>query len=292
MRGSFLKKQVELTRIFHTERAEKITVQTILHLRSVKTLGLIKTTGVVTKTVKYGETSLIVTIVTNDMGRISAIANNVRTNKSGMMAGLQLFAYSEFVMYKSKSKTGLYRLNELTVLESFSDIRESLEKLAYASYFSEVVNRTTAEDDADGEVLPLLLNVLYVLDRDLQGSEKIKTVFEWRLSAVAGYAPQLGACSSCRAENAEFLLLISGCSVCEKCAEGREDAVRISPLMCKIINFICGADGKKIFSFDAPEDSIKYLSRISELYIEAQFEQKFPTLDYLKKVTALEDNAT
>ncbi len=247
-------------------------------------MGLIKTAGVVTKTVKYGETSLIATLITADLGRISVMANNVRTNRSGFKAGLQLFSYSEFVVYKSKSKNGLYRLNELTLKESFSDIRASLEKLAYASYFAETVNKTTAEAAADSEILPFLLNILYVLNGGLQPSEKIKTVFEWRIAALAGYAPRLDSCANCGAEDGCYIFPVAGGVLCEKCAAEEKGGIRISELMKKTINYICRADGKKIFSFEVPENVISYLSRVSELYIESQFETAFPTLEFLKKV--------
>jgi len=156
-------------------------------------LGLLKTTGIVTKTRKYSETSLIATIITKDFGRISAIANNVRTSKSRMLMGLQLFAYSEIVVYESRSKTGLYKLNEMTVLESFGGIRNSLEKLAYASYFAEVTNAAVPEGDPEEEILQLFLNTLFALDRDLCHFEKIKAVFEWRIAAISGYEPRVEA---------------------------------------------------------------------------------------------------
>ena len=58
-------------------------------------LGLIKTSGIVTKTTKYGDSSLIVTLLTKDFGKISAIANGARTKKSQLIGGLQLFAFSD-----------------------------------------------------------------------------------------------------------------------------------------------------------------------------------------------------
>ena len=149
-------------------------------------MGLSKTEGIVTKTTKYSETSLIVTVITRDYGKISAIANNVRSSKSHMLMGLQLFSFSEIVFYESRSKTGLYKLNEMSVIESFGNIRTDLEKLAYASYFAEVANSAVSEDNPDEEILRLLLNTLFALDRDLCPMNKIKTVFEWRIAAISG----------------------------------------------------------------------------------------------------------
>ncbi|MBR5155763.1 MAG: DNA repair protein RecO [Clostridia bacterium] len=251
-------------------------------------MALIKTSGIVLRTTKYGETSLIVTLLTRDFGKVSAIANGVRTKKSRLLAGLQLFAYSEIVMYKAKQKNGLYHLDEMNVLESFSGVRGALDKMAYATYFAEVANGALSEDSPDDEVLSLVLNTLYMVDRGLSDYEKIKTVFEWRLSAVLGYAPSVKICSGCQSKDVFGLALYDGTVFCEACAKDKQGSVaRLSEGMCRIIEYITLAEGKKIFSFDANENTIKYLSQVSEAYISAQLDREFKTLDYLKKVRAL-----
>ncbi len=248
-------------------------------------MGLLKTEGIVTKTTKYSETSLIVTVITKDFGKISAIANNVRSSKSHMRMGLQLFSYSEIVVYESRGKTGLYKLNEISVIESFGDIRSSLEKLAYASYFAEVANSAVTEDNPDEEILRLFLNTLFALDRDLCPMKKIKTVFEWRIAAISGYEPDVEACVKCGKVQGDMLLSFSEGEVfCESCVEEMLGCPRISQGMRKVIKYICEAESKKIFSFDASDAAIDYLGLLGERYIQMQFDKKYPTLDYLKKV--------
>ncbi len=248
-------------------------------------MGLLKTAGIVTKTTKYSETSLIVTIITKDFGRISAIANNVRSSRSHMRMGLQLFAYSEIVLYEARSKTGLYKLNEVTVLEAFSNIRFSLEKLAYASYFAEIANNAVGEDAPDEEALRLLLNSLFGLERDLCSMEKIKTVFEWRIAAISGYEPQLADCCACGDVGDEMYLSISeGRIFCNKCAVDKPGCAKLTNGMRQILQYISEAESKKIFSFDANEKTIEYLGVLGEQYIQLQLDKVFPTLEYLKKV--------
>lgn len=248
-------------------------------------MALLKTEGIVTKTTKYSETSLIVTVITKDFGKISAIANNVRSSKSHMLMGLQLFSFSEIVVYESRSKTGLYKLDEMSVIESFGNIRTDLEKLAYASYFAEVANGAVTEDNPDEEILRLLLNTLFALDRDLCPMNKIKTVFEWRIAAAAGYEPDIEVCVKCGKVEGDMMLSFSDGEVfCESCGTGVQGCARISEGMRKIIKYICEAESKKIFSFDASDAVLEYLGALGERYIQAQFDKKYPTLEYLKKV--------
>lgn len=248
-------------------------------------MGLLKTEGIITKTTKYSETSLIVTLITKDFGKISAIAGNVRTSKSHMRMGLQLFAYSEIVVYEGRGKNGLYKLNEVNLIEPFGNIRTDLEKLAYASYFAEVANGAVAEDNPDDEVLRLLLNTLFALDRDLCSQKKIKTVFEWRIASLSGYEPDVEACIKCGKVQGEVLLaLAEGEVFCQDCVSTLADCAWLSEGMRKIIKYICETEGKRIFSFDASDAVIDYLGALGERYIQIQFDKRFPTLEYLKKV--------
>lgn len=251
---------------------------------------MIKTSGIVTKTTKYGETSLIVTVLTKDFGKISAIANSVRTKKSQMISGLQLFAYSEIVMYKAKSKKGLYNLNEMSVLESFSSLRYDLDKMAYASYFAEAATAATPEDAPDENILRLLLNTLYALDKGICPYEKMKTVFEWRLAAEAGYAPLVSRCEGCGSSDAAYLSLATGTVLCENCGNGKAGVAKLSPAMVKLIEYIIAAESRQIFSFEAGEKTVNYLSRVSEEYLKTQLDRDFSTLGYLNKVKALEQS--
>ena len=249
---------------------------------------MIKTSGIVTRDTKYGESGKIVTVLSRDLGKISAIASNVRSNKSRMLAGLQLFSYSEFVLFKSSGKKGLYRLNEATVTESFENIRTDLEKLAYASYFAEVLNHALPDESPDDEMLRLMLNTLFALDRSLADPVKIKTVFEWRMAYLAGYAPLLDTCGKCGCGGKLSHLDPScGRAYCESCAASFPSAIPVNTTMLNIISYILGADSKKLFSFDSGEDTLRYLSRVSEVYLKTQLEEDFVTLDYLKKVTSL-----
>ena len=247
-------------------------------------MGVVKTSGIVLKTTKYGESSLIVTILTRDFGRISAIANNVRTKKSALIGGLQLFAYSEIVTYKAKSKNGLYHLNEMNVLESFSGLRYDLDKMAYASYFAEVALSATGEESPDEEILRLLLNVLYALDRGLESPEKIKAVFLWRLAMESGFMPLLDGCAKCHSTDICAIDVAEGTALCENC---KGENPGLSPGLAKVINYISSADSKKLFSFSAGEESLAYISSLGDAYISAQLDREFKTLEYLRNIKKL-----
>ena len=251
-------------------------------------LGIIRTKGIITKEVKYGDTSRIVTIITKDFGKISAIANNVRTGKSRLLSGLSLFVYSEIVMYEGKGKDGLFRINEINVIESFKSIRESIDKMAYASYFAEVTNKTVTENSPDDELLRLLLNSLHLIDKDSVNFQLLKTVFEIKTVQLCGYAPSLVPCGKCGAENnILYVDPIGGCGCCEKCGMLLKKSIALNNTVLKLWQYILDSGLKQSISISAQKDVIEYLSSITEVYLSTQLDYEFKTLKFLKNVLAV-----
>ena len=77
---------------------------------------VIKTRGIVLRTVKYSETSVIVDIFTEHFGLRSYIISGVRTSKSKVAAGLlQVMSLVEIVAYEKAEK--LNRLTEIRAAE-------------------------------------------------------------------------------------------------------------------------------------------------------------------------------
>lgn len=248
-------------------------------------LGLVKAEGVVLKSVKYNDNSRIFTILTREYGKISATAASLKSNKFGLVGGTQPFSYSKFVMYKSERANSLYRLNECELIKSFSEIRESFEKVAYASYFAEISMRASNENAEDEELLRLLLNTLYLLEKDKYSYIKIKTVFELKAVSILGFAPNFDECAVCkRTDNLTGFSLFEGKTVCGNCSGNVSKTVPINNDIIKIVNYILKSDFKKIFMFTASEEILIYLNRISELFLEEKLEYRFKTLDYLKQI--------
>ncbi len=236
----------------------------------------------ITKEVKYGEGSKIVTVITEDMGKISAITSRTKSGKGKYIPSLQLFSYSRLVLFKGSEK-GLYHINESDIIEPFKEIREDLIKIIYASYFGDVANRVTVENETDKEFLRLLLNIFYALSKR-EDYDKIKTVFEWKTAALEGYAPYFESCGDCGGEQVLYLDIAHGRGLCQSCGENISGVVKMNRDFIMAVKYICEADFSKMLSFDMSEKMLEYLNQISEIYLQTHLDYKFKTLDYLKKM--------
>ncbi len=239
----------------------------------------LRTEGIITKQVKYGDNSRIYTIITKDFGKISAIGR-FKTGKK-LNTDLQLLTYSNFELFLGAKS--MYRINETSTIQPFKNLRESLEGFAYGSYFAEVANRVSVENSPDEEFLRLFLNCLYALDKGIEAPKKIKTVFELKTASVCGYTPDLSGCSLCGKEIV-FLDTLLGKGFCDSCKKNPPNLLKVNETVVNAIEYICSVDIKKMFSFNATDELITYLGIISEEYLKTQLDCEFKTLDYLKKI--------
>lgn len=249
----------------------------------------IDVSGLVTREVKYGENSRILTVLGKDSGKVSVLASRARTNRSGLLTATQLFAYSDFTLFKGRDGT-LLKLNEGEVISAFSNIRTSLEKMAYASYFCDIINQLCHEGNEENELLSLILNMLYLLDRDdctAEKAVKIRAVFQFRALAAAGFAPACDGCAECGGEAVRYFSRSGGVFYCDKCKGHGNALSEVSQGIFNAIKFITTADSRQILAFNLSAAAMEYLADVGEEFVRTQLEHDFKTLDYLKNVIAL-----
>ena len=79
--------------------------------------------GLVIRTVDIKETDRLITIFTEEMGVVSALARGARSLKSRKMSSTMQFCYANYVLTKSGEH---YRIAEADLIESFFGIRNSI----------------------------------------------------------------------------------------------------------------------------------------------------------------------
>src|SRR3982751_1728990 len=113
-----------------------------------------KTKGIVLKTVKYGETSLVVTMLTELFGLQSYLVNGVRSpsKKGTSKAGLfQPAAILELVAYHNEFKN-LQRLKEFKWAELNQNLFSDIRKNAVALFMIELLTKCLKQPEANNEL--------------------------------------------------------------------------------------------------------------------------------------------
>ena len=250
--------------------------------------------GLVIRTVDIKETDRLITIFTEEMGVVSALARGARSLKSRKMSSTMQFCYSSFVLHKQGDK---YWIKEASLIESFFDIRKTIEGLALANYITEVLSDVTIAE-SDKNLLRLSLNSLYAIASGKYEISKIKAVFEIRAASILGFMPDVISCYKCDEKLGEFYFdIMSGNIECQKCRREAEmkREMSLSPHESRIIcilsegakmalGYAIHSPLEKIFSFKISDEDMHLFSRATEEYLLNQVGHTYKTLDFYKKI--------
>ena len=241
------------------------------------------TRGLVLREVRYKESDKILTVLTQHEGKVTVRARGALRKGSRITAATQLLTYSDMTIFENR---GRRTLNEASTVEEFLGLRADLGAFALGSYFAELLETVSAEESPDPPVLQLGLNSLYALSRALCPPEQIKAVFELRAACLSGYTPDLTGCHVCGSPAPERFDLSAGMLECRNCRSPESSGIRmpVPPSVLEAMRYICHCDSKKLFSFQAGEDTLQQLSEVTEAYLATQLERGFSTLDFYKSL--------
>lgn len=239
--------------------------------------------GIVLRVTDYNDADALLTLLTQHHGRITAKARGLRRKNSPLTAACQLLSYGEYTLFEYR---GQYSINEATALELFSPLRRDLNKLALGSYFAQVSEVLSQEDQPSPELQALLLNCLYALANLDLPEQQVKAVFELRAACLGGFSPDLFGCHVCGSQSPGRFDLSAGHLECESCRDPASRGIRmpVMPSVLEAMRYICLCDSRRLFSFRIGDDTLKLLANLTEAYLTTQLERGFPTLDFYKSL--------
>lgn len=247
----------------------------------------IVTKGIVLRETETKEADKILTLLTQDRGKVPVIARGVRRKSCKYAACAQPLVYSEWTLYQ---KGDWYYANEGATIELFNGLRNNLDAMALGFYLAEMTEAVTAEETPSQEILRHLLNGLYALSALRKPPALVKAAFEMKLMCLAGYEPLADSCAYCGAAEPEQPLfdVVQGVLRCRTC--GAEESALSMPL-CRsslaALRHVIYGDPKRLYSFQLGEDALRRLGNAAEAFSAAQLERGFRTLDFYKSLQPL-----
>ena len=226
------------------------------------------TKGIVLRATATKEADYILNILTDSLGRIAVVARGARRKGSRIAAGSELLAFSELVLYQ---RGNWYYLDEASTISLFDGIRQDIELLSLASYFAEMTECVTAEDEPVPEILSLLLNSLYALDTLQKPQSIVKAAFELKLLALSGYEPVLDA--------------QQGVLLCRECAgHGGGGLLPLDAGSFAAMRHVLFSEPKRMLSVSLSGETEKRFAAACEVFAQVQLDRRFKTLDFYKSM--------
>lgn len=152
-----------------------------------------KVTGIVLSDTNYSESSKILNVLTKEHGKIGIISKGCRNLKSSLRSVSSKLTYGYFNIYYKQE--GLSVLISVDIINDFSNIKQDLFKIGYATFLSDLTNQVLKETSSN-EIFTLFINGLIKINDDFDPMI-IANIIELKYLNYLGVMPILDCCSVC-----------------------------------------------------------------------------------------------
>ncbi|MEK6532742.1 MAG: DNA repair protein RecO [Nitrospirota bacterium] len=252
-------------------------------------MPLVKTSGIILKSRRWGEADRIVTLYSKEFGKIRGVARGARRFKSHFGSTLEPFTRCHLDLFE-KPGDSLYRISHVDLIESFQPLREELVLMACAARMVNVVGAVTPDGDPDARLFETLGQGL----RSLKGSRDpvlMALLFQIRLLGLTGFRPQTDHCATCGktgvTREPQFSPLAGGL-VCLPCAT--RQMVRCVEMSRGSLSFLQQAirlNPELVTRLTATGQVRAEVERAIEGYVTVVAGRRLPPVDFLASMSSV-----
>lgn len=247
-----------------------------------------------------GEADKIITLYSEERGKIKAVAKGIRKTKSKFGSSLELFTLSRLLIYskndymKQVRLAGSSRHNSLDIIsdaqiqDSFKNLRKDLAGFAYGNFLVELVDRLTGEGEPGGQRMFHLLKEFLGLCKELSSTRVLIYGFTFRLFNTLGYYPRIDKCVVCSTavksgRDSNFSVSQGGilCNSCKK-VDGS-----VSPLSTPSLQYfkqLMRMEPRRLSRLKILPYCEREMENIVQDYLDFYLEKNMVSFSFLKKM--------
>jgi DNA repair protein RecO (recombination protein O) len=243
-----------------------------------------KCEGIVIRNVDYGETSKIVTIYTKELGKISLMARGAKKPVSKLSGITQLLQQGYFLFHAGN---GMGTLQQGESIRGFRNILEDIYLTSYATFMSELLDRTTEEKQKNTFLFELFERLLEYLN-DGYDPEIILNIFELKILSLLGIAPELSRCVNCGHIDGNFMFSTKeGGIICHRCIDQDRYALPISVGAAKIMRMLYLIDVNRLGNISISEQTKHEIRELIDQYYEKNSGLYLKSKKFLKQMESM-----
>jgi DNA repair protein RecO (recombination protein O) len=184
----------------------------------------ISTHAIVIRRERLGDFHKSLFLLTTDLGLINATAYGAYKMHSRLRMGSEPFTWALFHLYHNPVKHA-YKVTELEIRETFPRLQADLSRLASASLYAEVVQKSYGAGEFSGSLFRLFIDSLHLLESaDARREPYVTIQFLWRFLSMAGYQADTATCDRCGASLAAKAVVCAAAGhsfLCAACGGGQ-----------------------------------------------------------------------
>ncbi len=254
-------------------------------------MRLYKTDAIVLSDSELGDQDKIITLLSDQYGKIRAVAKGARRLKSRFAPAVQMPSYVNAVLYRSQ-RIEVDTFNECKINSPFLGIRNDLVRLSYGYYLVELIMKFIRGAETPPFLFDLVLKMLFLLETTPEKSLPVlMRSFELKMLTILGYRPYLAGCVDChrRIEKSRQVYFsgYEGGILCSSCSRKRVGKL-VSYEAIRWMKFFANTPLKKLANMRAGEKIEKELKVIPESYIPHRLGEDVLSYDFIETVQDLE----
>lgn len=153
-----------------------------------------KTKGIILKTMKLGEADKIITIFTEEQGKVAAVAKGVRRVKSRFGARLEIFTNLRLLIHRGRT---LDTITQADIVGLYPRLVSDLDRIDYGYAMLELTDKITPDRSPEPRVYQMLVAALDCLDKTEIDSDAVLAAFDLKIMALTGFQPDIKNCAVC-----------------------------------------------------------------------------------------------
>lgn len=228
-------------------------------------LGLLyNTEAIVIRSIAYGETHAIVTLLT-PAGILSAMARGAKKPQSRLAAGVQLCAEGIYAVYQGR---GMGNIQQVEVLNTRRGLRERLDLAAYAAYFCELVqNASEPYPHGSQAVFELFRGALDWLSAPDADASMAARIWEAKVIRIVGASPDWMSCVRCGGileQNVTYSSVDGGflCQGCRALVTGEHGLFRVPDATPRVLQTMATVPWRRIREVRLSRSALEAINRI------------------------------
>lgn len=240
--------------------------------------------AVVLRRLDYGEADRILTLLTREHGKLSAIAKGSRRAKARSANGLDLFARSTMMLARG------HNLDVVAQAQRSGDVRHisgDLQRTAYACLVAEVADKVLEERHPVDDVFQLVVATLESLNRPERSARAESAWFLMRILDLLGYQPQLVDCAGCNQplpEAAAWFSPLLGGILCRRCGANEQAGSPVSVNGLKILRLMAAGDAELYGRVRLATGLLQEVEAVLESQLEYHLDRRLNSLDFIRGI--------
>lgn len=245
-----------------------------------------KAEGIVIRTTDYGESDVIITIYSKQIGKIGMLARGAKKPNNRLSSVSQLFTYGNYLFRHTR---GLGTLSQGEIIHSFRGIREDLFKTAYAAYIVELTDKLTDDFTASSALFDLLYFSLKFINENYD-AEIISFIYATKMLAFAGITPQLERCAVCARNDQPFVSfsIKEGGFLCRRCHENDLHSMTVSHATPKLLKLFLHMDIKRLGKISVKRYTRDEINKVLTLYYDAYSGLNLRSKKFLEQMSSFQ----